>query len=210
MNNLAKKLKASLWALGGLFFVFFMIITLNDDGGHVKEKPKKQSASFEMKKVVKPKAKPKPKPKPKKQKAKPKRSAPAPQMSAGLSGIDMGLDGFGDAGMDDMGDSLLGDVNKNVVMSEDAVDVAPKPTQRSAMQYPKKARKNAITGYVIMNLLIASDGTIEKVKILESEPAGVFDDVALAGIQQWQFSPAQYQGKSVKVWAKQKIRFDLQ
>jgi len=208
--KLAKRLKSSIWALGGLFFVFFMIITLNNEGGNVPEKPKKDSAAFEIQKVVKAKPKPKPKPKPKKQKAKPRKSAPAPQMSSGLSGIDMGLEGFGDGSMDDMGDSLLGDVNKNVVMSEDAVDVAPKPTQRSAMEYPKKARKNAITGYVLMNLLIAADGSIEKVKILESEPAGVFDDVALAGIQQWQFSAAQYQGKSVKVWAKQKIRFDLQ
>ena len=38
---------------------------------------------------------------------------------------------------------------------------------------------------------------------------GTFDEVVLAGINQWQFEPAQYQGKSVRAWAKQRIRFDL-
>ena len=210
MKDLFKHFKASLWALGGLFFVFYMIITLNDEGGIIKAQPKKESASFSVQKVVKPKAKPKPKPKPKKHKTQPRRSAPTPSMSSGLSGIDMGLEGFGTEDMGDIGNSLLGDVSKNVIMSEDAVDVAPKPAQRSAMEYPKKARKNAITGYVVMNLLIGADGSIEKIKILESEPAGVFDDVAIAGISSWLFTPAQYQGNPVKVWAKQKIRFDLQ
>jgi protein TonB len=113
----------------------------------------------------------------------------------------------GDMGMDD---SLLGDVGNDVVMTGESVDVAPKPAQRSAMEYPKAARKSGVTGYVLMNLLIDKTGQVEKVKVLQSEPAGVFDEVAKAGVQGWQFTPAQYKGQPVKVWAKQKIRFDLQ
>jgi len=45
--------------------------------------------------------------------------------------------------------------------------------------------------------------------VLESEPEGLFDDVAVMAIKEWHFHPAQYQGQAVKVWAKQKIRFDL-
>jgi protein TonB len=113
---------------------------------------------------------------------------------------------------DDMGmdDSLLGDVGKDVVMTGESVDVAPKPAQRSAMEYPKAARKNGITGFVLMNLLISKEGQVEKIKVLQSEPAGVFDEAAEAGVRGWTFTPAQYQGEPVKVWAKQKIRFDLQ
>jgi len=68
-------------------------------------------------------------------------------------------------------------------MSEDSVDVAPSPSERSAMEYPKKARKMGVSGYVLMNLLINKNGNVEKVKVLESQPAEVFDDVAVAGVK---------------------------
>ena len=39
--------------------------------------------------------------------------------------------------------------------------------------------------------------------------SGVFDDIAVASVKRWKFKPAEYQGKPVKIWAKQKIRFEL-
>jgi protein TonB len=45
--------------------------------------------------------------------------------------------------------------------------------------------------------------------VVESYPEGVFDDVAVQGVSQWQFEPASYQGKAVRSWAKQRVRFDL-
>jgi len=95
-------------------------------------------------------------------------------------------------------------------MSEDSVDVAPQPSERTAMAYPKKARRAGVSGYVTMNLLISKEGNVEKVKVLQSQPAGIFDDVAVNGVKTWKFKPAQYKGEAVKVWAKQKVRFDLQ
>ena len=44
---------------------------------------------------------------------------------------------------------------------------------------------------------------------IESYPEGVFDEVAIQGINQWKFEPAMYQGQAVRAWAKQRIRFDL-
>jgi len=193
----------------GLFFVFGLVIYMNEKGGISEPKAKKQSMDFVAQKVVKPKPKPKPKPKKRSEPAKPKRSTPAPSIDSSLSGIDTGLDAFMSGDMD-MDDALLGDMSKNMVMSEDSVDVAPTPSERSAMQYPKKARKMGVSGYVLMNLLINKEGNVEKVKVLESQPAEVFDDVAVAGVKTWHFKPAQYKGESVKVWAKQKVRFDLQ
>ena len=112
-----------------------------------------------------------------------------------------------DTGMDD---ALLGDVGKDVGMTGESFDVEPKPAQRSAMEYQKSASNGGGTDYGPMNLLICKDGQVEKVKVLQSQPAGVFDDVAEAGVRGWSFTPAQYKGQPVKVWAKQKIRFDLQ
>jgi protein TonB len=45
--------------------------------------------------------------------------------------------------------------------------------------------------------------------VLEASPPGVFDDVAVAGVQTWRFEPAQYRGEAVRVWATQRVRFDL-
>ena len=209
MKTVSKNLKAISWMVFGLFFVFGLVIYMNAKGGVSEPKVKKQSMEFASQKVVKPKPKPKPKPKKKPKAAKPKRTAPSPTIDSSLSGIDTGLDAFMAADMN-MDDALLGDMGKNMVMSEDSVDVAPTPSERSAMQYPKKARQAGISGYVLMNLLINKEGSLEKVKILESQPANVFDDVASNGVKTWRFKPAQYKGEAVKVWAKQKVRFDLQ
>ena len=187
----------------------FILIQMNESGAVNTNKNKKSGADFNVQKLSKPKPKPKPKPKKKPKKSKPKRAAPTPNMNSVLSGVDTGLASFMADDMD-LGDSILGDVDKNMVMTEDTVDVAPKPTVRSAMEYPKKAKSQGIKGYVLINLLVSENGRVEKVKVLESEPEGVFDEVAVAGVKSWEFKPAQYKGKAVKVWAKQKIRFDFQ
>jgi len=208
-SSIFNHIKAFLWSLFGLFFVFIVVISMNEDGMLPNQKSDKSSMSFEVKKVPKQKPKPKPKPKPKKTKPKPQRRSATPNVSSNLSGIDTGLESFMGDDMD-MDDSLLGDVDKDVVMSEGSVDKAPSPSQRSAMEYPKKAKKMGIKGYVLLNILIDANGNVIKVKVLESEPAGVFDDVASQGVKSWKFTPGEYKGKAVKVWAKQKIRFDFQ
>ncbi len=200
--------KALLWSIFGLFFVFIVVIYMNEDGMSPHQKKEASSMSFEVQKVVKQKPRPKEKPK-KESKPKSHKSAPTPNLSSTLSGFDTGLDSFMNDDMN-MDESLLGDANKDVVMSESSIDKAPLPSQRSAMEYPKKAKKMSIKGYVLLNLLIDENGNVVKVKVLESEPEGVFDEVATQGVKSWIFTPGEYKGKAVKVWAKQKIRFDFQ
>ena len=62
---------------------------------------------------------------------------------------------------------------------------------------------------MILSVLIGPTGQVERVKVLEAQPAGVFDDVAAAGVQTWKFEPATYRGENVRVWATQRVRFDL-
>jgi protein TonB len=62
---------------------------------------------------------------------------------------------------------------------------------------------------VVLNVLITPSGQVEKVKILESSPPQIFDQVAVESVRLWQFEPAVYKGQAVRVWAKQKIGFDL-
>lgn len=137
------------------------------------------------------------------------RSAPTPLvgLDSGLAGLNFGLPQF-DANELELGSGLLGE-DRDVVMTDDSVDVAPRPLLQTPMQYPPRAKAGGITGYVILSLLIGPTGQVEKVKVLEAQPAGVFDDVATAGVQGWKFEPASYKGEAVRVWATQKVRFDL-
>lgn len=137
------------------------------------------------------------------------RSAPAPLvgLDSGLAGLNFGLPQF-DASELELGSGLLGE-DRDVVMTDDSVDVPPRPLLQTPMQYPPRAKAGGVTGYVILSLLIGPTGQVEKVKVLEAQPAGVFDEVAVAGVQTWKFEPASYQGAAVRVWATQKVRFDL-
>jgi protein TonB len=205
-----KRLKASVWMVVGTSVVFSMIILMNN----YADKPEKKKGNKQMNMEVvkqpkqKPKKKPKPKPKPKPKKAKAKSSPKPANLGSSVGGLSFGLPGFDMSAFGDMDDSLLGDT-KDMVMTDDTVDVRPKPTTRIAPEYPKRAVAKGITGYVSFNLLINAEGEIEKIQILESEPAGVFDAAATDSINQWGFAPAQYKGENVKVWAKQTIRFKL-
>lgn len=147
----------------------------------------------------------KPKPKPKRAKAQPK--APLPNMNSILGGVAMNIpefvtqDSFGDA------TELLKDIADDAIMNENTVDVKPKVMSRPPLEYPAEALKNGIKGYVVINILVGKDGSVEIAKVLESKPAGVFDAAALDAVQEWRFSPAQYKLKPVKIWVKQKISF---
>jgi len=160
-----------------------------------KPPPEKQTVS-----------KPKPKPKPKRS---PRPPPPAfTGLGTGLSGIDFGLPSYDMTDLNGLDGDLLGGAN-GVVMTDDTVDEPPQATFQSPMQYPPRAKAKGQKGYVILSLLIGVTGEIEQVTVVESVPEGLFDDAALQGVSQWKFAPAMYQGKAVRAWARQRIRFDL-
>lgn len=193
----------------GTVLMIALVLTMNQRS-KTKDTDKDISARvIDFQKQIKPKQEVKPKPKPKPKRAKKPPKAPLPQLSSMLSGIDMGIPEFAVEDIAGSADSLLGEIGKDTIMSESTVDVKPRVVSRAAMEYPKAALKKGQKGYVLVNLLIGESGDVEVARVLESDPAGVFDTVALNGVRSWRFSPAQYKGKPVKVWARQRIRFDF-
>lgn len=149
---------------------------------------------------------PKPKPKPR-----PRRNAPPAPLTGldtSLSGLDLGLPGFSADDLGALEGDLLGDTS-GMVMTDDTVDQPPRATYQAPMVFPPRARARGVQGYVVFSLLIGITGEIEEVRIIESFPEGTFDEAATAGINQWRFDPALYQGQPVRSWARQRIRFDL-
>ncbi len=163
--------------------------------------------------VAEKKEKPKPKREVQKReppKRQPKR-APAPpsaNLGSALAGLDFGLPQYESEDLSALGGNLLGD-GKDVVMTDSSVDVPPRPMVQSAIPYPLRAKAQGVEGYVLLSVLISPTGQVERVKVLESQPAGVFEAAAEAGVKSWKFEPAQYQGQAVRVWATQRVRFDL-
>ncbi len=191
----------------GALIVFTSVIMLNSYVQKDDDDKGVSHINFSVKKIAPPKQKKLVKKMVKKQQPKSKTSAPPPaNLSSIIGGVDMGL-GFSLDAMG-LGDSILGDM-EDVAMNSDTVDVLPQTQTRPMLEYPRRARSKGITGFVKFNLLINAQGVPEKIKILESVPAGTFDQVALSNIRGWKFDAAQYQGKPVKGWFEQTIRFDL-
>ena len=167
----------------------------------------KQAIAFELKQEL-----PKPKQVKKKQKpeSKPQKQLmpPAVALDMSLSGIDVGLGGFDANEIGEVNAGLLGNMN-NVVMSSDMIDVAPRVRFKTVMEYPARAKAKEIEGFVTLSLMINTEGKVDTAKIIESEPAGIFDKTVLRTIKKWVFEPARYKGEPVQTWANQTIRFEL-
>lgn len=197
--------------LMGSVGVFGFVLLMNAYTKPPQAEDKTEAVAFRVEKRPKPKKRrERQKPRPKRPQRSAPRSAPTPNLSSAISNVALDLPGFDSSQLGQISDKVIGQTSKNVVMDENSVDTPPKPVSRVApSEYPAKARKQGITGYVTMNLLIGESGEVERVKVLDAKPPGVFEEVAVSTIRQWRFAPAEYQAEHVKVWAKQTMRFEL-
>lgn len=212
MNGLQRHMLSAVTMAAGSAVVFAFLVVMNSFSTPPPKVEKQASANFEVQKQPKKKKKPKPRKARPQKAAKPRpTAAPTPVLAGGLASVSLDLPGFDPGNLGEGADDLLGNSNKEMVMDEKSVDEPPRAISRVApSQYPEAARKQGITGYVKMNLLIGTSGEVERVKVLEASPAGVFDQVALETIRRWRFEPAVYQAEHVRVWATQTIRFELE
>jgi len=179
------------------------------------EKPEKKAdrpLSFQVAKNVKTPKKPKPTPKKKPPANKSKSIAPPPPLTSlglGMSGVDFNMSAFDpNATAVETDDDLLGDTS-NAVLTSDAVDQKPRVIATVPLQYPARAKAKEIEGYVLLSILVNENGQVDQVRVLESDPQGTFDDVAVRNIKKWKFEPAKYNGKPISIWINQPIKFEL-
>ncbi|MDP1557413.1 MAG: energy transducer TonB [Nitrosomonas sp.] len=193
----------------GPILVFGLVLVMNHYAGNFEKESSPEATEISMTKEIK--QEPKKEIKKVEQRpprARPQSPAPFQGLNTALSGIDLGLFGFDNGDMNGLDDALLGKAG-HAVMTEDLVDVPPRPVSRGAFRYPPSAKQKGIKGYVVLSILVDIDGSVNQMQVLESNPSGIFDDAAMQGMRAWHFEPAKYKGDNVKVWAKQRIRFDL-
>lgn len=182
------------------------VVLMNADAGFQSREAADTGTVVQVERRDKPKPPPQDKPKPPPKRQQRARVNPIVGLESSLSGLDFGLPQFEQTGLDAAA-GILGEGGGT--MTDDTVDSPPRPIVQNPMPYPPRAKAAGTTGYVLLSVLIGPTGQVEKVKVLESNPPGVFDDVAAQGVQGWKFEPASYKGEAVRVWATQKVRFDL-
>lgn len=79
----------------------------------------------------------------------------------------------------------------------------PKPS------YPMRAMSRHIEGWVKVELTISTAGTVTNATVLSSEPAGIFDEAALAATRKCKFKPKIVDGAAVPQRAVKKSTFKL-
>lgn len=63
--------------------------------------------------------------------------------------------------------------------------------------YPESARVQRLEGFVTLAYDVTASGNVDNVRVINSEPAGVFDHAAIAAVRDWQFLPMQRSGTPV-------------
>jgi protein TonB len=76
-------------------------------------------------------------------------------------------------------------------------------------QYPFRAQRRGIEGWVKVSLLITEQGVVQDVVVVESQPEGIFDQAATRAVMKWKFKPRIQDGKPVPVRAEQVVNFKL-
>ena len=74
-------------------------------------------------------------------------------------------------------------------------------------EYPKKARKQHITGVVIMQAEITTSGDIADLTVVSGDP--LLAESAVKAVKQWKYKPYLLEGKRVQVETTVQVNFTL-
>jgi TonB family protein len=96
-----------------------------------------------------------------------------------------------------------------------AASVAPQFVQTAELKrtrfvppaYPKQALEDGVQGSVRVRITVDTDGRVKSAEIIESTPAGVFDEATLAAVKRWRFKPAEVNGRAVEASTLQSLVF---
>lgn len=83
------------------------------------------------------------------------------------------------------------------------------PVFRVAPEYPRNAVRDGVSGFVEFQVIVNPDGTVRELRVIKSQPPGVFDPVARKALMKWKFKPKLVDGKAVEAKGFQRIDFEM-
>ncbi len=75
-------------------------------------------------------------------------------------------------------------------------DDSVKPLKQVPPRWPRRALQKGISGVVVMHFDIDTAGEPKDVRVVYSDPAGLFDEGSVAAIRRWRFAPEMVNGKA--------------
>jgi protein TonB len=101
--------------------------------------------------------------------------------------------------------SLLGDAQIGMGFGDGDVI----PLVRMPAQYPSKAKRRNIEGFVKARLEVNIQGTVDAVEIIDSEPRGIFERSAIRALYKYKFKPQIIDGKPQPQSVTQTLEYTL-
>ncbi|WP_148667826.1 energy transducer TonB, partial [Mizugakiibacter sediminis] len=90
-----------------------------------------------------------------------------------------------------------------------SVNREPQVTRQVPPRYPQEAARAGTQGWVDVEFMVTSQGTVVDAKVLDSQPRRLFDRAALDAVRQWRFQPALRDGVPTDAVLRQRIEFKL-
>lgn len=90
------------------------------------------------------------------------------------------------------------------------LDRAPVLSYQAPPLYPYRAKRLNISGKVKIAFEVGVDGQVGAIRIIESEPPGIFDEAVLTAVRQWRFHPGELLGDKVATRMSRTIVFNLE
>ena len=85
----------------------------------------------------------------------------------------------------------------------------PEILSAGGLVYPVEAKDKKVEGYVRVAYDVSVDGSVTNVRVVDSNPPGVFDEAAVAAVRGWRFHPAISDGKPVVKELVSRVNFKL-
>lgn len=105
--------------------------------------------------------------------------------------------------------SIPGRIGSFLAYNTDQVDQRPSIVKRSPVEYPSKARRRAVEGRVVIQLVVDMEGRARECRVHLAEPAGWFEQAALSAAEKMRFMPGKLKGKAVNTVVLVPFQFSL-
>ncbi len=69
---------------------------------------------------------------------------------------------------------------------------------RMQPQYPMRAKRMGLEGFVSLRVYVDTLGLVERVEVLEADPKWVFEREAIRAVKRWKFKPKTLNGTAIK------------
>jgi TonB family protein len=83
-------------------------------------------------------------------------------------------------------------------------------THYVAPQFPFAARTRAVSGWVDLQFIVKTDGSVDDIAVVAAEPAGLFEESATDAVHKWRYRPILRDGQPTNQRARVRVRFALQ